>query len=57
MFVRAAVIWCIIAMLGGCSSLFFTPKQDIQLLIEPSDIDYRCFQTNKDEIVCRRISE
>lgn len=41
-------------MAQGCASLFYTPKQEIRLLIEPRTIDYKCFQTNTNTITCTR---
>jgi hypothetical protein len=52
-----AVIVGIWLGLPGCASLMHAPKQDIVLLIDPETLNYKCFQTNKDVITCRRISE
>lgn len=42
----------IMLLLTSCSS--FKPKQDITLLIDPSDVNYKCFKTDRDTITCRR---
>ena len=49
------VVIVILLVLPSCSSLFYTPKRDIQLLVDPSTINYRCAQSDADTITCRKI--
>lgn len=49
------------SLIGGITLIILascgTTRQNVNLLVEPSEINYRCFKQLNEDIICRKITD